>query len=118
MLTAVPPPAGSQLAGGKIRCQLMPVGCAEDPQLVVRGRGKRLSLHSAIDYSGSSEMRCFYDAPFCASRLSGVDPLLVSGGELVVVVEASLESRYEGWLCIEAVGGLGESNLGLGSAVA
>ena len=55
---------------------------------------------------------------FRANRLSGVGPLLVSRGELVVVVEASLESLYEGGLCIEAVGGLGESDLGLGSAVA
>ena len=29
---------------------------------------------------------------YCASRLSGVDPLLVSGGELVVVVEAPFGS--------------------------
>ena len=37
------------------------------------------------------------DAPmtllYCASRLSGVDPLLVSGGKLVVLVEAPIESR-------------------------
>ena len=55
---------------------------------------------------------------FCTSRLSGVDPLVVSGGELVVVVEASLESRYEGGLYIEAVSDLGEGDAGLGSAVA
>ena len=55
---------------------------------------------------------------FRANRLSGVDPLLVSGGELVVVVEASFESRYEGGLCVEAVGGLGESDPRLGSVVA
>ena len=55
---------------------------------------------------------------FRANRLSGVGPLLVLGGELVVVVEASFESGYEGGLCVEVVGGVGESDSGLGSVVA
>ena len=51
---------------------------------------------------------------FLSNRvLVGGEPLVVSGGELVVVVDASFELGEAGWVGLEGCGGLSERGRGV-----
>ena len=50
---------------------------------------------------------------FLSNRVLVGEPCLVSGGELMVVVEASFQLREACWLGVEGCGGLSERCLGV-----